>query len=266
MTNKKISIKSYLNIFWHMLKTDFLIYKDAITDGFVDATIWFVSTILIFAYVFPAIGMQQTFGPFMAVTSIVSCSFWDIWATSTIFISDMEGNKTINYFLTLPIPHYFVFIKQILGYALKAGIPSLVILPLGKIFLWKQLDLTHFSVPKFILIYILINIFVGAFSLLITSTIKDLHHMGKVGIRFLFPLWSFGGAFYSYKIISTLSPKLGYLNLTNPLLYAMEGIRAAVLGQNGSMNFWLCVIMLTAFTILFAWWGIFRLKKRLDLV
>ena len=57
-----------------------------------------------------------------------------------------------------------------------------------------------------------------------------------------------------------------YIALLNPLLYPMEGIRAAFFGQGGFISFWFCISMLSFFTILFGFIGIKRLKKRLDFI
>lgn len=257
---------SYLKIFWELIKTDLYVYKQTIFDAFVDASIWFACVVVTFSYVFPMIGMTDEFGVLIAVGAIFSCSFWDTWSTGTIFVSDIEGNKTINYFLTLPMSNTLVLIKQIVGYAIKAGIPTLIILPLGKLFLWKQMSLANFSIFKFAFFYVLMNIFVGSFSLFMTSIVKGLHHMGKVHMRFLFPLWFFGGSNYSWQMLNKLAPKISYVCLANPLIYAMEGIRVAVLGQEGYLPYWTCVLALAGFTILFSWIGIVRLKKRLDFV
>lgn len=257
---------SYLTIFWELIKTDLSIYKQGMLDAFINATIWFTCVVVTFSYVFPMTGMADDFGVFIAVGAIVTCSFWDIWTTTTAFVSDIEGNQTINYFLTLPIPNEFILIKQIIGYAIKAGIPTLIVLPLGKLYLWKQMDLSNFSMLKFALFYVLMNIFTGAFSLFITSNIKSLRHMAKVNMRFLFPLWFFGGANYSWQMLHKLSPKLSYLCLFNPLIYAMEGVRVTVLGQTGYLPYWVCVLALAGFTILFGWLGIAKLRKRLDFV
>lgn len=256
----------YPRIFWELLKTDIRIYKKMVIDNALDATCWFISTIALFAYVYPALGMQQSFGAFIAISSIASCAFWDIWSTSITFVSDMQSGKVINYFLTLPLPNSLIFVKQICGYAIKAGSYSLIILPLGKLFLWNKMSFAQFSIPKFIFIYILMNVFVGAFSLFITSTVENMSQINKVGIRFLFPLWSFGGAFYSWKLVHSLSPTCAYINLLNPLLYAMEGIRSATLGSADYINFWICAAVLIGFTVMFTLLGIIRLKKRLDFV
>jgi ABC-type polysaccharide/polyol phosphate export permease len=255
-----------LKLFLQLLRTDLKIYKSAILNSIIDASIWFTCLIVIFAYVFPISGMSQKFSLLIAVGAIVSCSFWDVWATATTFVADIGGNKTVEYYLTLPLPNVLVFIKQILGYAIKAAPSALMILPLTKLFLWNQFSMANFSIIKFVPIFILINLFTGAFSLFITSQITDMTHLGKVGIRYLFPLWFFGGSNYSWQMVYKLSPTFAYATLLNPLIYAMEGIRVAVLGQQGYMPFYICVLALLLFTILFGFLGIIKLKKRLDFV
>ena len=136
----------------------------------------------------------------------------------------------------------------------------------GKLFLWNTMSFTSFSPPKFFLIFVLTTLFTGTFSLFVVSTIQNIHHLGKVGIRYLFPMWFFSGANYSWHTVFKLSPIFAYITLANPLLYAMEGIHAAVLGQAGYLNYWLCVLMLIMFTIVFGFLGIWKLKKRLDFV
>jgi len=258
--------QSYAKLFWQLLRTDFFIYKNAVLDAFIDCTIWFTCLIVVFAYVFPLIGLAQTFGAYIAVGAIVSCIFWDTWATATGFISDIEGEKTIEYFLTLPLPNSLILIKQIVSYAIKGGLPALLILPLGKLFLLGSMDLSQFSLIKYLLIFTLTALLIGAFSLFVSSTIQNLHHLGKVGIRYLFPMWFFGGSNYPWETVYKLSPTFAYLHLLNPLLYAMEGIHAAVLGQTGYLPYWICAIMLTVFIGVFTVLGIWNLKKRLDFV
>ncbi len=256
----------YLNVFWELLKTDMYIYKSAVASACIDVIPWFISIIGVFVYVFPLVGLSQNFSIFMAIGAVVSCIFWDIWSTATGFISDIEDNKTINYFLTLPLPNTLILIKQIISYAIKAGLPSLLILPLTKLLLWNIVSFSNFSIIKFVITIILTSIFIGAFSLFIISRIKNIHHIGKVGIRFLFPLWTFGGSNYSFKMIHKISPIFAYFTLLNPLLYPMESIRIAVLGQTGFIPFYICIIMQILFTILFGFLGIKSLKKRLDFV
>ena len=81
-----------------------------------------------------------------------------------------------------------------------------------------------------------------------------------------FLMYMFGGYLYSWHAVYALSAIGGYLSLVNPLIYTMEGMRAAILGQEGYLPFWFSFVALMLFTIAFAWNAISRLKKRLDCI
>lgn len=260
------SLKLSLNLFWQLLKTDIYIHKQTLIDECINITFWLVSSLLIFAYIYPRMGMQESFGAFFAIGGIAAYPFWCAQNASTTFLADMEGNQTIAYFFTLPIKSYFVVIKQMLGYALKTVIPSLFILPLSKLILWNKIDFSHFSFFKFILIFCMIQLFCGAFSLFVASLVKNLMHLDKIGIRILFPMWFLGCSNFSWFTLNQYNSLFAKLCLLNPLIYTMEGIHAAVLGQEGYLSFYLCLGMLFFFTILFAVLAIIYLKKRLDFV
>ena len=85
-------------------------------------------------------------------------------------------------------------------------------------------------------------------------------------MRIVYPLWFLGGFQFSWKVLHDCSPTLATLNLLNPYVYSMESMRAAALGQHDYLPFWYCIGALVLFTIMFASWGIIRLKKRLDFI
>jgi len=257
---------SYLKVFWELLKTDFYVYRQSMVDWVINTIIWASCTIISFAYIFPIAGMTKDFAVFVAVGTVISCIYWDIWSTSYTFIADLEGERTIDYSLTLPLPNYLVLTKYIVSYAIKGGLPALITLPLAKLFLWNSMSFHNFSILKFTIIFLLSAIFMGSFSLFITSRISRMTQIENIGLRFLFPIWFFGGSNYSWKMIEGVAPTMAKINLINPLIYPMEGIRVAVLGQPGYINFFVCVLMTIFFTILFGFMGINKLKNRLDFV
>jgi ABC-2 type transport system permease protein len=202
----------------------------------------------------------------MASGMIISVAFWDVWSTATNFVSDMEGDQTIKYYLTLPVPAWLYFIKQIVYFAIRGGLQGIVMLPFGKLVLLDRFDLSNFNAIQFIFVFISANVFCATLSLIMSSMVKNMNNVGDVGVRFLFPMWFLGGSQFSWQTLYGFSPKFAYLCLLNPLLYAMEAMRAAILGQAGYLPFWLSIFILWIFNILFSWYGIVRMKKRLDCV
>ena len=258
--------KFYVNIFWQMLKADIAVYKQIFIENFFDTIIWVSCLIIISTYIFPQLGMNKEYGAFIAVGTIVSCAFFLSWADNICFVSDLEGQRTIDYYLTLPIPSYLIFVKQSVGYAFKSMLASIIILPMSKLLLFSRMDLSNFSIIKFIVMFLSINIFTGFLTIFISSLVKNIIHNGIVWTRILFPLWFFGGSQFSWQTVFSLSPTFAYFSLLNPLLYPSEGIRVVVLGQKGYLPFWFCLGMMWFFSFLFGWFGIARLKKRLDFI
>ncbi|MFC1894994.1 ABC transporter permease [Candidatus Dependentiae bacterium] len=259
-------IKNYINIFWQLLKVDICIYKQNIFTSIVDNMVWIACTILCAAYVLPTLGIFKDYGAFYAVGTIASSTMFELFTTTTWFVSDIDGNKTISYPLTLPIPSWMVLLQKSFGYAVRTMLIMPIMLPLCKILLWNKLSFANFSVLKFILIFFAINFFGGIFSIFMSSIIKDMNHINTAWTRILFPLWFFGSSQFTWQTLKQLSPKLGYLNLLNPLTYPSEGIRAAVLGQKGYISFWICFFATIFFSIILGFYAITKLKKRLDYV
>ncbi len=259
-------IKSYLNLFWQLLKTDFVIFNKSIVSGIIDTSIWISILLAIFTYIFPHLGMTKNFSSIVLVGAIVSCGLFETFSFAATFLADIEGNKTISYFFTLPIPSWLIFVKSALAQAYKTIILSLIIIPLGKLILWQRLDLSNISIYKFLLIFLSINVFLGMFAVFLSSIPKDMSQIRSIWIRILFPLWFLGGAEFPLRVVQKMSPRLAYLFFLNPVTYAMEGIRAATLGQHGYLNIWICLGAIWFFGIIFGFLGIKRLKKRLDFV
>ena len=260
------NIKFYLSVFWQLVKTDLLIFKKTFVDDTIDIFIWLISVVGVVAYVFPKLGMSKNYGEFFAIGSIVSAALFQIWPATVSFINETTGNKSITYPLTLPLPSWMAIIKRAVSFWLKTMVITVMVLPVTKLMLWNRMDLSEFSFIRFVILFVTINAFAGLFTIFTTSLTDSIDTSGKVWMRIIFPLWFFGGTQFSWQTLYGISPKLAYLDLANPMLYAVEGIRAATQGQQGNLPFWICFMMLIIYGTFFGAIGVLRLKKRLDFV
>jgi len=252
---------------YQLLKTDlFKFFRYTFVDDLINKAIWISCTLLIANYIWPNIGMSTSFGTFMGIGAIVSCMFWDCWGTSVQFVADLEGNNITQYYLSLPLPAPWFFLKQAIFYAIRALIPALCIMPLLKLILWKSLDLSLIQWVPFAITLITTSFFCGALGLFITSRVKDMHSIDNISIRFLFPMFFFGGSQFSWHMLVNISPIMAYLSLINPLLYAMEAMHVVFLGQAHYLPFWASIGMLWLFNIVIGVYGAYNLIKRLDCV
>ncbi|MFC1841820.1 hypothetical protein ACFLYA_01995 [Candidatus Dependentiae bacterium] len=259
-------IKSYFHIFWLLTRADMVVFRQIFWGRIINTLFWSGSVVIVSAFILPSLGMTEKFGEFIVVSSIISGAYWGIWDSSYKILSDLEGEKEIDYKLSLPIPSWMVMFQYAIKHTIERLLPSLIVLPVFKLILGSRMDLSNFSFFKFAFIFITISLFTGFFFLLIASFVESSHKVDNVGIRLLFPLWFFGAGQYSWSVMHGVNSKIGCLILANPLVYAMEGIHAAVLGQQGYISFWVCAAVLWAVILVFGFVGIWKFKKRLDFV
>lgn len=259
-------MKKLLNTFWQIIFREILIFCKLMGSKLVDLTIITSSNILVFTFLMPFFGVKSTYGPFIVVGLIGILPLFEVIPRTTNLISDITSNKKISYFLTLPLPSNYILAAIPLGWAACGFIYSIFILPIAKLILYKQFDLSQFSFIKFIIGFISIQIMYGFLALFLTSLIKDLKYISWIWSRVVNPLFMLGGYFYSWMSINSISHALGVINLFNPVMLSCEALRASILGQNNYLNFWLATLGILIFAALFAYLGITRLKKRLDCV
>jgi ABC-type polysaccharide/polyol phosphate export permease len=85
-------------------------------------------------------------------------------------------------------------------------------------------------------------------------------------MRITMPLWLVGGFQFSWYALADRYPLAGVLNLIDPMVYAYESMRGTVLGQEGYLNFYACILVLLLFSVLLMTHALLRFKRRLDFV
>lgn len=254
------SITTCLNL----VRRDMHVFWPTFFDRFINGTIWIVLTVVVFQYVFPQMGMSQDYAVFMACANTMSWGFFEVMGNVAELVGDVTGPKTIEYDLTLPLPQWLVFTRIAISNALQAMAIALFILPISKLVLWKQFSFAQFSFFKFGVIFILGNLFYGFFSLWLSSLTKDMRHINNIWMRVVFPLWWVGGYQFSWGVMNKMAPTFSKFCLLNPLVYSFEGVRGAVLGQAGFINFWYCVAALILASVITGYIGTRKMMTRLD--
>lgn len=259
-------MKNIFNTFWQIIYREILVFFKILGSKIIDITIITTTNILVFTFLMPYFGLKSSYGPLIVVGLIALLPFFEVIHRTTNLVSDITGNKKISYFLTLPLPSGYVLAAIPLGWAACGGIYSIFVLPIAKIILYQKFDLSNFSIIKFLLGFITIQIMYGFFALFIASLIKDMKYISWIWSRVVNPLFMFGGYFYTWMAIYSMSHVIGVINFFNPVMLASECLRSAIFGQSGFINFWLSILGLWLFILLFGYLGINRIKNRLDCV
>lgn len=253
-----------IHVMKELLITDFMIIKKKLASTILDTLIWSSSVTLASTYVLPKLGMTPSYASMVLIGTILSCAVFEIFGNTSIMISDLDGEKTISYQLTLPLPGHLLLAQKALSYALHTGILTLFILPMGKLIMGDMLSLSTIQPIKFALAYVVLHLFCGFFSILISAYTPSMSNIINVWVRFLFPLWFFGGSQFNWETLKSISPILAYANLLNPLTYAFEAIKGASLTGEPFLPFWPCMAAMVIFSALFLYFGNKKLQKRLD--
>lgn len=257
---------SYLNVCKNLIHADLIIFKQSFFDKFIDLAIWVILTITVTGYIMPFFGLSHSFGVFQLGGVIAATGLFELYSNAVDLVSDFEGDRVINYNLTLPIPSWMVIMSKAAYYFITYCVLAVCMLPFGKICLWNQLDLASIAYGKLLLAILFQSMFFACFVLWASSIIANMTKLGNIWARYIFPMWFMGGFQFSWISLYTVLPVVAYINLLNPMIYITEAIRTAIQGQADYINFWLCLAAITMFSILCFTLSLRNLKKRLDYV
>jgi hypothetical protein len=261
-----MAISRQWQVFKELLITDLTIFMRGFADKVINIIIWTTLTLFVSAYLMPEFGVSSSYGSFMLASVAASVGSFELFPNIVTLVNDLEGPNILSYYFTLPLPSWLVLVRSMVYYALTSSILSAIVLALGAPII-SSFNIATVNVLQLIAMILLSGLFYGAFTLWVASFIKNMLKIDSVWMRFVFPVWFLGGFQFSWKALYQVSPFMGIVNLFNPIMYAMEGFRIALLGfQASSLMFWQCCLALIVAIIVCAWWSLVRFKKRLDFV
>jgi ABC-2 type transport system permease protein len=259
-------IIAYAKTFMHLLHADLTGYKQLYVHKLINALIWAGIVILVTAYMFPMFGMNQNIAMFAVATVSGVTGIMELFPNVAAMTHDLHSNRVLSYEVTLPLPTWMVLVKVQLFYACTSALVGLWTLPFGLALIPTKIDMSHFAFGKFLLMFVASSLFFGSFSFFLTTFVKNMRYVSTIWSRVVFPLWFLGGFQFSWHMLKTLNPTLAYISLANPFVYVMEGMRAAILGQDGSLPFWYCLAATLLLTTIIGYIGTIRFAKKLDCV
>lgn len=255
----------YRPFFWLIWRDIRSLVKD-FKANLVDVILWPLGVIFVSGYIMPYLGVPSNFGAFILSGTLIAMCFNATGNHAGDLVTDLTGPKAIFYELALPTYSWLICLRMGIVYAIKAALINVFIFPIGMVLLWDNFDITRIAVGKALLIYCLMNILFGFFSLCVALQVKDIEGYGRFWIRWGWQLFTLAGFQFPWAIMYKALPLFAYISLANPLVYCFEGMRAATLGQEGFINFWVCFGMTSFFAALFAYGSLYLFRKRLDCV
>ena len=256
----------YKDIFCRLVATNLIIARQHIADQVINLYIWACCTLVIMGYIMQSFGLASNYGCFQFASIVGAVGLFEIYNAAARMIMDIDSDRTISYYLTLPARPAVVLLSMACSYALIGMLLTVIILPLGKIIFYNQLMLTQVSWFKFVVIAGLANIFFGIFSIAVTAHVGTITKMRNIWSRFIWPLWFLGCYQFSWKALYALSAPFAYVVLCNPITFITEGVRAALLGQADFLPWELCCVAICFFIGVCWSYAYYKMKRLLDFV
>lgn len=232
----------------------------------IDLLVWVFVLITINGFILPLLHVPSEFILISFVGTVSSSISFRSYPNIVNLVGDIHGDRIITQRLILPISPWMVFLAMAISCFLITMWICIWVLPLSLTIMWQFVDIKNISLIKFGLIFVVSSWFFSVLPLFMASFIKNPRLVGKVWMRFLFPLWFFGGFQFTWFALYEALPAIAIADLINPYLYMMEGNRVAILGQPGNLPFWLDMLMLVLLSCLCFLLGVKRLKKQMDII
>lgn len=256
----------FLSTFYQLVRTELVMQMDSLYGKWIDVSIWAGFVVFVYGYILPSMGMASNYAALLATTAIVSTGVFDMFGRGAQLIADYHGDRTLTYRLTLPTPMWTVVASMALSRAFFLIAVTSIMLPIQKLVLGSQLDLSNFMFGKFLLALVSVNLMSGFFVVWASSIPKNLDGLFMLWKRLVFPLWWMGGAIFPYFAFVKAFPSYAWIGLINPFVYANEVMRYAVLGPVDTLPFWSSLGVIWAMVVFFAWHGTVRLRRLLDAI
>jgi ABC-2 type transport system permease protein len=203
----------------------------------------------------PAIYKSLLLPGIMAISMI----FTGVWAVAMPLISEFQFTHEIEDRLLAPIENSWLAIEKVFFGAMQAIVAGLAVIPAAWLLL-RPVELNLRSPGMFIAITILVALLSACGGLALGCSVDQT----KIGLMFslvLTPMIFFGCTYYPWSALASF-PILQKMVLVNPLVYASEGLRGALVPQFPHLPIVAVLLGLLMFDVLFLLLGLRQFRKK----
>jgi ABC-2 type transport system permease protein len=214
--------------FWAILRRDVVVTARDFVPFLLQTLLQPLFFLFIFGAVLPKIGLARAgFGSVLlpgivALTALTAA----LQGVTLPLVLDLGFAREIDDRLLSPLPVSMVAVEKIIFAALRGIIAGLVIFPLARWILGTEFQVRTDRIGFLILVLVL-TAFVGASLGMMIGTLIKPEQIGLMFALILTPLLFTGCTYYPWSLLSTLK-WFQVVTLFNPLTYAAEGMRAAM--------------------------------------
>jgi ABC-2 type transport system permease protein len=181
-------------------------------------------------------------------------------ATAFPLVIDFSYTKEIEDRLLAPLSVAMVGVQKIAVAALRALVAAVIIFPTGALIIGSTLRLSTANIPLVIVFCVMAAVLGSAMGLTMGTWI-DPSQINLLFAVIFTPLLFTGCAQYPWALLNRLE-WFQVVTCFNPLTYASEGLRAALVPQMPHMEAWIAGLALAGFIAVFTFTGVKGFVRR----
>jgi ABC-2 type transport system permease protein len=217
--------------FWALLARDGHVARRNLVFSLVQNLLQPLLLTFVFGRVLTASGMMQGAYKNILLPGIIgTCMVMSgVWAVAMPLISEFQFTNEIEDRLLAPIQIGWLAVEKVVAGMIQALVAGLVVIPSAWLVMGSGVNITFSHGIEFAFICLLVALFSAAGGLTLGCSIGQ----AQVGLMFslvIAPMIMFGCAYYPWSALASF-PGLQYAVLVNPLVYAIEGLRGALVPQ-----------------------------------
>ena len=183
-----------------------------------------------------------------------------IQAVALPLVSEFQFTREIEDRLLAPMEIEWLAVEKVAAGMIQALAAGFVVIPLAWLVMGSGVDLSLHQPLRFFLLSLLVSFLASAIGLTLGCTIGQTQ-IGLMFSLFLAPMIFFGCTYYPYSSLRSF-PVLQKAVLVNPVVYASEGFRSALVPQFPHLPDLAIVTALVAFDALFLFLGLKQFRRK----
>jgi ABC-2 type transport system permease protein len=183
-----------------------------------------------------------------------------IWAVAMPLISEFQFTKEIEDRLLAPMKIQWLAIEKIIAGMIQSVVSGLIVLLAAWLVMGTSVGSSFGSPALFVAMVLLVALLSSAGGLALGCSVGQT----QIGLLFslvLVPMIMFGCAYYPWSALKNF-PVLQIAVLVNPLVYASEGLRAALVPQVPHIDTWIVLAVLVVADAALILFGLNRFDRK----
>ena len=250
-----------ITTFWAMLSRDAHVARRNFVTLASQTLLQPMMFVFVFGRVMTTSGLMAEQYKALLLPGIIALSmvFTGTWAVAMPLLAEFQFTREIEDRLLAPMEMEWLAVEKVVAGMVQALVSGLIVIPMSWVVM-GGVTLSADHLTLFFTLAVLVSLLASSIGLALGCSVGQ-QHIGLMFSMVLAPMIFFGCTYYPWQALSAF-PILKRLVLVNPLVYASEGFRSALVPAFPHLSRAVIVVSLFAFDALFLAVGLRQFKRK----